>query len=221
MIKLTKLDEPKVLSDNYQSWTDALILHQKKEVIANKKIPSYVKSKYSHPEIKNQLKKETFKKCAYCESKILANSFGDIEHIIPKTFETSMWFCWNNLTLGCQICNNNKSDYFDASDPILDPYADNIDEHIFFAGDILIPKTNKGILTIKILKLNRAELVEARSWHLRKTIDPFIQVLIKESNLELKKEVYNDLLEFTKEFNEFSKMSNTVISQFSSSEYAS
>lgn len=221
MIKLTKLDEPKILSENYRIWTDALILHQEREEIANKKIPSYVKSKYSHPEIKEQLKKETFKKCAYCESKILATSFGDIEHIIPKTFETSMWFCWSNLTLGCQICNNNKSNYYEVSDPILDPYADDIDEHVFFAGDKLIPKTSKGVCTIKILKLNRVELVEARSWHLRNTIDPFIQVLIKESNPALKEEVFKDLVEFTKEFNEFSKMSTTVISQLTSSEFAS
>lgn len=216
MIKLKKLDEPKILSDNFQTWTDALILHQEREAIEEKKIPSYVKNKYSHKDIKDQLKKETYGKCAYCESKILATGFGDIEHIVPKTFDTYMWFRWSNLTLGCQVCNNNKSDYYSVSSPILDPYIDQIDNHIFFAGDMLLPLTEKGNCTIKILKLNRLPLVEARNYYLKNTLDPFLQLLINSTGQEIKNAILEDLLELTKEYNQFSNMSATIINQYTS-----
>lgn len=214
MITLIKLDEPKILSDNYQIWTDELKLHQLKEKEKGKKIRSYIKSKYSHKDIKDQLKKETFKKCAYCESKFLATGFGDIEHVIPKTHDSDMWFKWENLTIGCQVCNNNKGSYYDINLPILDPYVDDIDEHIFFAGSFLVGRTQKGSHTIRLLKLNRIELLEARERYLSKTIQPFIELIVSHSNQALKQIVLTDLIELTREFNEFSKMASTVVSQF-------
>lgn len=215
MIKLNKLNEPKILSDNYQVWTDELILLQAKEQLSGKKISKHLKTKYNHKEIKDQLKKETFKKCAYCESKFLSTSFGDIEHVVPKTFKVEMWFKWTNLTLACQVCNNNKSDYYSTTDPLLDPYVDEIDEHIFFGGSMLFSKSLKGALTIRKLDLNRIDLIEARNWYLKNTIDPFIQLINVQSDPDLRESVFRDMYELTKEINTFSKMALSIITQFS------
>lgn len=212
MINLIKLEEPQVLVNNYKNWTDTLISHQQIEEGAGKSIPHYVKSKYRHKDIKDTLKKETHGKCAYCESKILATSFGDVEHIIPKTFDTYMWFRWSNLTLGCQVCNNNKSDYHDDDNPLIDPYIDDVDKHLIFVGSVVVPITVKGILTVSILDLNRTDLVEERTHYLNKTINPFFQHIAMQTNQALKLKLLEDSYEYAKESEKFSKMCLKAIS---------
>ena len=54
---------------------------------------------------KNQLKKESFGKCAYCEAPTDSVSFGDVEHFRPKSSYWWLAYCIDNYTYSCQICN--------------------------------------------------------------------------------------------------------------------
>ena len=104
-----------------------------------------IENKYSQKEIKKALIEETNGKCVYCESKILHISFGDIEHILPKSELAEKCFEWSNLTLACTICNNRKRDFYDEQNLLIDPYVDNPDEHFYYAGPIIFNLTDKEI----------------------------------------------------------------------------
>ncbi len=87
-------------------------------------IPENLMSAYRDPEVKKIIKRETREKCAYCESKILHVDHGDVEHKLPKSRFPNLRLTWSNLTFVCGICNEHKSDYFNATLPLLDPYTD-------------------------------------------------------------------------------------------------
>ncbi|MDO5971428.1 AAA family ATPase [Flavivirga aquimarina] len=135
-------------------------------------------------------------KCAYCESSIGANDFGDIDLFRPKSGAMNTdgsfdpdhywWLAyeWNNLYLSCQVCNQRyKRNNFpvkglraaimgdlSVEDPLLlDPcqYEDFIEQHIGYEKERAIPLTERGNSTIKILGLNREELLIARKKELR------------------------------------------------------
>ena len=85
---------------------------------------------YGHKTVKKQLIEDQFKKCCFCESKIISISHGDIEHFRPTTAynkknETSLsypgyyWLAydWQNLFFSCQICNQK---YKKNNFPLLD-----------------------------------------------------------------------------------------------------
>lgn len=80
--------------------------------------------RYNNKAIKDTLEKETFGKCAYCESKIRHVEFGDIEHILPKCKDArpDLYVEWSNLTLACEVCNRvNKRDYYNPNIPLVNP----------------------------------------------------------------------------------------------------
>lgn len=80
---------------------------------------------YSDPSVKGKLKTNFKGKCAYCESKILAVSRGDIEHFRPKGAYHNKngqvlnspgyyWLAseWENLLLACTLCNQSTTHEF-------------------------------------------------------------------------------------------------------------
>lgn len=179
MIKLQKLAEPQILIDHGTEWTKKHL-----ENIANGiESTSYLKSRYNHSQIKDQIVQETSEKCAYCESKLRHIHHGDIEHIFPKSLDESKRFEWNNLTLACEICNQNKSNLDPMMNSILDPYIDNPESSLFFCGPLAVGQDTKGISTETIIGLNRTELMEQRKERLEKIISIFKHV----NNLALPK----------------------------------
>lgn len=62
---------------------------------------------------KNQLKIESFGKCAYCDAPTNSVAHGDVEHIRPKSRYWWLAFCYENYVYACQICNQTyKGDAF-------------------------------------------------------------------------------------------------------------
>ena len=61
MIKLTKTAKPSILVTKAASWTATYLADTSNE---------NARDRYRHKDIKDALEKETYKKCAYCESKI-------------------------------------------------------------------------------------------------------------------------------------------------------
>ncbi len=103
-------------------------------------------------------------------------------------------YSWDNLVLACEKCNLKKSDYFPLEDPgqrarspldlldqeaplLLNPYVEtNPGEHLTFNGSACQPETERGRVTITVLRLNRLELQEERQ-NLLNTLDLLCNVV--------------------------------------------
>src|SRR5690606_27961160 len=97
---------------------------------------------------------ETNGKCVYCEARMLAVSFGDIEHIRPKSLFPNQVVAWENLTLACSRCNGHKSSKFDEDLQFINPYVDDPAEFLFFLGPVVYEHNDRGMYTIRELNLN-------------------------------------------------------------------
>ena len=139
-----------------------------------------------HPEIKasefwksvrRELKKDASElatrfhfKCAYCESRMRHVSHPHIEHYRPKgqkRFEHLM-FDWTNWLLSCGICNDEKWTEFperNGKPLLLDPCADKPCDHIGFRRSMILPLSDRGDVTIRLIGLGRRDLeVERALW---------------------------------------------------------
>ncbi|MFP3544388.1 HNH endonuclease [Rhizobium sp. SIMBA_035] len=192
MIKLQKRPIPKRLEDNAAAWT---------KVVVDKKNAGQTPTKtelgrYRHPEIKAVLVEETAGKCAYCESKLQHIHHGDVEHMYPKSLDPSKTFEWENLTMACEVCNQNKSNKDPLLEHIIDPYVTDPEQHLIFAGGLIFARgTNEGTATRILLELHRAELVEMRNEHLEKVMAIYAQILDATLPLPVRKALYQDLLQ--------------------------
>lgn len=159
MIRLQKKNKPQILEENGETWTNILL-----NKAASGQVPTDTeKTRYRHPQIKTTLVDETCGKCAYCESKLLHIHHGDVEHIMPKSLDLAKILDWNNLTLACEICNQNKSDRDPNAENLIDPYSEDPEQHLAFTGSLVLSKgTNKGTSSRSILDLNRGDLMERR-----------------------------------------------------------
>jgi hypothetical protein len=119
-------------------------------------------SKWRHTEIRKALETETAARCAYCDADITAVSFGDVEHFKPRNHFPELVVEWNNLTLACQTCNNEKSDKWDDALPYVNPYEDEISEHIVFVGGFIHAVSYRGVRTVTDIGLGSLEKTEAR-----------------------------------------------------------
>ena len=165
MRRLTKTGKPKVLIDNADQWRDELI------AVLNRgeKPTEGMKARYRHKDIKAALIAETDEKCAYCESKVTHVSYGDIEHIAPKSKVPAKAYEWDNLTLACDVCNGNKGDYYsddplESQENLVDPYKDDPYDHFLFHREIVTPRPDsaRGYITEDRIKLTRGALMERR-----------------------------------------------------------
>lgn len=160
MIKLNKIGIPNSLKDHKDTWTNELMEY----VDRGEDIPKRLKNKYNQDDVKEQLKKETYGKCMFCESTIGHIAYEHIEHYRPKSKYPRLTFDWSNLGLACPICNIKKGEEFDEQYPIVNPYIDNPEDYLLFLGTMVIHKSNnkRGEITETLLELNRPELMEAR-----------------------------------------------------------
>ncbi|HAV37796.1 MAG TPA: hypothetical protein DCX52_15830 [Massilia sp.] len=160
MIKLEKGAAPNILIEKSAEWTAALL----SKIHSGEKPTDAEKGRYRHPEIKQELIKETAGKCAYCESKLTHIAYGDIEHIIPKSSTPEKSFDWENLTLACDICNTQKGANVINEHVFIDPYLVDPAKHFYFAGPLLMtwPGSEAAKLTEILLDLNRTPLFEKR-----------------------------------------------------------
>ena len=157
MIKLKKGPVPELLAENADKWAKELLAELAK---GGDKV-AYRKSKYNNPAIKAALFAETNGKCAYCESLPLHVTYGDIEHIVPKSVDPNLTFDWKNLTLACDVCNTKKAD----KEGLLDPYEDEPEDEFDFIGPMLLHRTGKAKaeITRTVLDLNRSHLLCQRA----------------------------------------------------------
>lgn len=202
MIKLIKSSEPLILVKNKKKWTDEYLdaLNKKKLLTPT------IQYRYRHKQIKEALLAETHEKCAYCECKIRHISYGDVEHILPKKIYPDLYVDWNNLTLSCEICNRSgKHDYDNKTDPLINPYIDEPSNHLLALGPMLTnyKGSRKGMITIKILDLNRTDLFEKRKECLER-INVLVNTYHAENNSDIKEIIKHELIEECQDDKEFS-----------------
>ena len=191
MIKIFKAAKPDVLAKNAEEWTKIVL----GKIELGEKLTSTDDARYRHAEIKKALVAETHGKCAYCESKLKHIHHGDVEHIAPKSLEPAKRYDWNNLTLACEICNQNKSDRDPSVEHIIDPYITDPAEHLTFLGSLIFPLgTNMGKNTVTLLGLNRVALLERRKSRLEQIMSIYETILRGDLPIETRKIIYRDLL---------------------------
>lgn len=193
MIQLNKQEEPEVLENNKENWTENY-----KKWLSDDDVPKSVKKSYNKKDIKRRLVNETSSKCAYCESKISHITYEHIEHIKPKSKFPDEFASWNNLTIACPKCNNNKGTEYDTSCPPINPYMDDPDEHFHSAGPMILTSTHRGKYTEEVLSLNRTPLIEKRTREI-KNIENLASSLsgdiAREECIALIKEIENRIAE--------------------------
>ncbi|MFZ2315127.1 MAG: HNH endonuclease [Gammaproteobacteria bacterium] len=150
---------------------------------------------YKHADNKSVLIEANFDKCMYCESKVSHVYFGDIEHIKPKKLFPELEFDWGNLGFACAKCNGSKKDNYDAKTPCVDPYLEAPDNFLIALGPFIKHKqgSERGEYTIKIIDLNRAQLIEKRLHRLTQ-IEKAIDACFRTQNEELRKAALAELL---------------------------
>ena len=158
MIRLNKLPKPAVLVANETTWSADYLIYKATGS------PKSAARRYRDGEIKAEVQRETSDKCAYCESKVSHTYPGDVEHILPKSARPDLFVQWENLTYVCFQCNNEKRDYYEPAQPLLNPYQDDPQSHVQFLGPMCLemPGSARGQLTVLRLQLSRPPLVERR-----------------------------------------------------------
>ena len=208
MIQLKKGTEPEILARNGSEWTKVVL-----DKLKNREtLTETERKRYNHPQIKKALVEETYGKCAYCESKVRHTSYGDIEHVVPKSVEPSKWFYWPNLTLACEVCNRRKGDAPVAEESFIDPYEVDPEEHYWQLGPTMHPKPgcDAAALTERLLDLNRMELVEKRTERqtaLMSLLDSYERC----KNPQLKRLLWEEFVAESEARNEFAALSRTIL----------
>ena len=122
---------------------------------------------YKHPDNKDALQSASHGKCMYCESSVLHISYGDVEHIKPKSRYPQLEFDWLNLGFVCSKCNGTKRDKYSEEQPFINPYDEDPDLYLVATGATLWGKTDRGKHTIVEIGLNRVDLLERRKEKLK------------------------------------------------------
>jgi uncharacterized protein (TIGR02646 family) len=187
MIHISKPNAPAILMTH-----GSLAAEELKKARPGTRRFEFDSSIYAHREVKDALRKAQHDKCAFCESKLTHIGYGDIEHFRPKAavrqnekgeleYPGYYWLAyeWSNLFLSCQLCNEKfKRNCFPLRNPksrvrshredlnrelplLADP-AGSPESHITFNGGMIVAKDIIGKTTIKVLGLDRKELVERR-----------------------------------------------------------
>jgi len=210
MIRLSKKTVPPVLAENAAAWTQVLLDHE----AANTTPTPTEKSRYRHADIKVALLEETCGKCAYCESKLRHVTYGDIEHISPKSLDVRKTFEWENLTLACDVCNTNKSDHFGNHEDLVDPYVLEPSDHLDFLGATVLsrPGSTPGLITESTLVLNRADLLERRRDRLSNLCKQ-LHLIVEVTDPNKKEVLRRDLRREMQDDKEYAAMARAYIPQ--------
>ena len=208
MIQLQKTNEPDVLAQRGPQWAKVVT-----DKIDKGEQPTITeRTRYNHKEIKQALVEETHGKCAYCESKIRHVSYGDIEHVVPKSVVPEKWFWWPNLTLACDVCNTNKGKTDIDGNSFIDPYAVDPEEHYWQLGPTMHPKPgcDAAALTEQLLDLNRPELVERRTDR-QKALMRLLDVFERCDEPQLKQLLWEEFLAESEAQNEYAALSRAIL----------
>lgn len=165
MIKLTRASVPAFLDDEK-------VRELTKEFIDSRK------SVWNIPEIKEPLLKSSYGKCAYCECDLREESkYMEVEHFRDKDSHPSLVVTWSNLLPACKRCNGSKSTHDVVSEPIVDPFIDNPNEHLKLRWFRMVAKGDVGETTIDVVDLNNYDRVVYKRFEIGNQIAESLEVV--------------------------------------------
>ena len=212
MIKLNKGPSPLVLSQNAAAWEGELMSYANQGM----RVPDAVQNRYRQDGVKDALNVECNGKCMYCESKVGHVAYDHIEHVRPKAIGRypQLTFEWSNLGLSCPRCNQNKGSEYDAGCPPLNPYVDDPVDHLLFLGPLVVAKagSDRGVITERLLKLNRGELTERRQRKLERMAE-LMQSYARATNPALKSAIRQSIVEEIGDDRDYLACARAVIQQ--------
>lgn len=111
-------------------------------------------------------------KCAFCEAPMAHVGRAQIEHYRPKQRFPALMFDWENWLLSCGRCNEKKWAHFPVCGEkpcLLNPAGEDEtpDEHLTFINAQILPVSERGQVTIRLLGLDRSPLEDERDAWLR------------------------------------------------------
>lgn len=115
--------------------------------------------------LKDSLMELSHGKCAYCECSLAKESnYMEVEHFQDKHQYPDKVLEWNNLLPSCKHCNGHKSTHDVVANPIVNPFEDNPNDHLYLQHYRYKARDRKGEETISVLDLNDGErkLVDTR-----------------------------------------------------------
>lgn len=115
--------------------------------------------------LKESLMELSYDKCSYCECSLKKESnYMEVEHFEDKLQNPDKVMNWDNLLPSCKHCNGNKSTHDVKNEPIVNPFFDNPQNHLYFQYYRYKGKDIIGDTTISVLDLNDGErkLVDTR-----------------------------------------------------------
>ncbi len=127
-------------------------------------------SDYIPVEIRRRVRAHFSHCCAYCRSsEALTVVTFEVEHILPLSRGGPTEF--ENLGLACPTCNRHKSNRVAVitdeglESRLFHPHCDRWLDHFDWSvsGLVIVGLTDVGTATIKLLRMNRPQLVEVRS----------------------------------------------------------
>lgn len=173
MIRIQKEVEPQILTDNKAQWTaDLMALVRKYGSYDN--IPSKIKNAaivhYKHIDVANTLKGSQAKaKCVYCESYVDVTCYANIEHYHPKSIYPEQTFQWDNMYMGCTLCNTPKNAFDTGNEPFIHPENEDPEDFLTFDDMMYVPKYFNGTAyqkawnVIDKCELQRLPLIQAHA----------------------------------------------------------
>jgi len=197
MIQVKRTPVPQILKAKSDNWKEEYLKareeYQIHGTISNRRKLISAEKKYGHSQVIDALRKMFFDKCAYCESHITHVGYAHIEHYRPKIFFSQFCFDWDNLLLGCSVCNGARykgTKFPDEAEngPIINPVDENPDKYLSFEYDPetgtanVLGKHDRGSTTVDITGLNRVELIRHRSDVVRKIA--FVAIRAKNGDVQ-------------------------------------
>lgn len=151
MIKLTRNAAPDKLTDEFVKEGTEKYKRNKESV-------------WNVDWLKEALLSLSNQKCAYCEGRLdLKSDYMEVEHFRDKKDYPEEVLIWENLLPSCKHCNGHKSSHDVVNEPIINPFIDVPNEHIYLKSYLYKHKDDLGRNTIDVLDLNDStRLVIAR-----------------------------------------------------------
>ena len=110
---------------------------------------------------KDQLKKETHDKCAYCEALTSLVAYGDVEHYRPKSKYWWLAYAYENYLVSCQLCNQKfkKAKFPIKNSKIKGPYIskNTTDSYIDGVAGKIAPDSLNNIQVSSFIQLHNQE----------------------------------------------------------------
>ena len=212
MIPLKRLQEPSILAEKKEQWTQKLLADR-----ATKPGARPHSSQYAHKEIVDALAAMSSHKCFYCEQSTKGGNH-EVDHYVEVAIDPSRAFVWENLYLACKECNDKlkgiaASDCLDPCDPDVRP-----GEHLIFDDEQIRPRNDspRGASTIKKYRLDREDLDLKRSKRLKLFLKTYIKIkdcMIAEKRLEVSEAEKEILRSFRYASQPFSLMFTVYLDQ--------